>query len=36
MTRGSLKQQDQQMFYNGIRALEKYQTISVAGNYGEK
>jgi len=35
---GWLKEQDQQFFYNGIRALKKRRTkcISVAGNYVEK
>jgi len=38
MANGWLKEQDQQFFYNGIRALEKRRTkcISVAGNYVEK
>jgi len=37
MANGWLKEQDQQFFYNGIRALEKRRTkcISVAGNYLE-
>jgi len=43
--KGWLKEQDQQLFYNGIRALEERRTnyalgrtkcISVAGNYVEK
>jgi len=34
---GWLKEQDQQFFYNGIRALEKRRTkyVSVPGNYVE-
>jgi len=38
MANGWLKEQDQQFFYNIIRALEKHWTkyISVAGNYVEK
>jgi len=38
MANGWLKEQDQQFFYNGIRAVEKRWTkcLSVAGNYVEK
>jgi len=38
MANGWLKEQHQQFFYNGIRALDKHRTkyISVAGDYVEK
>ena len=38
MSNGSLKEQDQQLFYSGTRALEKRGTkcISVAGDSVEK
>jgi len=38
MANGWLENQEQQFFYNGIRALEKHWTkrISVAGDYVEK